>query len=89
MYKVPFPPPLGGERNQRPKRRGREGKREGEGKEKGEGKGKREKKRGRVSAEKKRIVGNWKGMEGEERDVDRKGRGKVGTGKVGRERGNF
>ena len=25
-------------------------------------------------------------MEGEERDVDRKGRGKVGTGKVGIER---
>ena len=66
VYKIPFPPPpLGGERNQRPKRRGREGKkeREGEGKEKGEGKGKREK-----GKEKGKDRGKEKGRE--------KGRGK-------------
>ena len=71
--KFHFPPPGGGERNQRPKRRGREGKkeREEEGKEKGEGKGKR---KGERKGERKGYLlkkGNsgeggkvWRGREG-------------------------
>ena len=55
MYKIPSPPPGEGERNQRPKRRGREGKREGEG----EGKGERKREGKRIEEKGKKRIKNF------------------------------
>ena len=78
-------PPLGwGERNQRPKRRGREGKREGKEK----GKGKEKKKEMEKGKEKGKEKGREKGKEKKRGRVSaEKGNsgegGKVGRGKRG------